>query len=198
MCQSTQISTLSRLSLSSVTNSLQPVNHLSVLVSLICHSPPCHLSQSSHCLFSSVPSVSASSVSSLSLSSVCYLSSVSSVSTSSVSSVSPSSVSSKPLPCHTLVVMWPHPQHYPHTFPSLSLSAPPLTGSMQVGDPDWGEYWDLCLARTLERDWSRWHITDNSNLNTIKCEAKALKRKSYVRALYFVFASKPQANQEAV
>ena len=24
----------------------------------------------------------------------------------------------------------------------------------QVGDPDWGEYWDLCLDRTLAKDWS--------------------------------------------
>ena len=24
----------------------------------------------------------------------------------------------------------------------------------QVGDPDWGEYWDLCLDRTLTKDWS--------------------------------------------
>ena len=27
--------------------------------------------------------------------------------------------------------------------------------SAQVGDPDWGEYWDLCLDHTLaNKDWS--------------------------------------------
>ena len=29
-----------------------------------------------------------------------------------------------------------------------------MMGPMQVGDPDWGEYWDLCLDRTLVKDWS--------------------------------------------
>jgi len=32
-----------------------------------------------------------------------------------------------------------------------------------VGDPDWGEYWDLCLARTLERDWSREMYSEEEN-----------------------------------
>jgi len=31
------------------------------------------------------------------------------------------------------------------------------------GDPDWGEYWDLCLGRTLEGDWTRETYSEEDN-----------------------------------
>jgi len=38
----------------------------------------------------------------------------------------------------------------------------PLVADM-VGDPDWGEYWDLCLGRTLEGDWTRETYSEEDN-----------------------------------
>jgi len=40
--------------------------------------------------------------------------------------------------------------------------AEPLVADM-VGDPDWGEYWDLCLSHTLEKDWSRESYSEEDN-----------------------------------
>ena len=33
-----------------------------------------------------------------------------------------------------------------------------------VRDPDWGEYWDLCLEQTMSLDWSKasYHTEDNN------------------------------------
>ena len=40
--------------------------------------------------------------------------------------------------------------HIDHRYNKQSKDRPP-----QVGDPDWGEYWDLCLDHTLaNKDWS--------------------------------------------
>ena len=41
--------------------------------------------------------------------------------------------------------------HIDHRYHKQSKDRPPP----QVGDPDWGEYWDLCLDHTLaNKDWS--------------------------------------------
>jgi hypothetical protein len=46
---------------------------------------------------------------------------------------------------------------------SLSATATATSTLLQVGDPDWGEYWDLCLGRTLERDWSKESYSEEGN-----------------------------------
>ena len=46
----------------------------------------------------------------------------------------------------------------------VNLAETDPTVADMVRDPDWGEYWDLCLEQTLRLDWSKasYHSEDNN------------------------------------
>ena len=46
----------------------------------------------------------------------------------------------------------------------VNLAETDPTVADMVRDPDWGEYWDLCLEQTLSLDWSKasYHSDDNN------------------------------------
>ena len=46
----------------------------------------------------------------------------------------------------------------------VNLAETDPTVADMVRDPDWGEYWDLCLEQTLSLDWSKasYHSEDNN------------------------------------
>ena len=46
----------------------------------------------------------------------------------------------------------------------VNLAETDPTVADMVSDPDWGEYWDLCLEQTLRLDWSKasYHSEDNN------------------------------------